>query len=151
MIETPSRKELLHKWIRVLRSEKYMQTRHVLYNGEGYCCLGVADKVCFGATFTGESDWDDEGNVVETDMFNDDLGYGETLPEIRAEKLGLDRSITVYDKNNMEKFAVKEGVNIPQSTMYEGSREMVLTALNDTGFTFAQIADFLEFMGWDRG
>lgn len=29
-------------WITALRSGKYQQTKHVLQDNEGYCCLGVA-------------------------------------------------------------------------------------------------------------
>lgn len=37
-------------WIEALESNKYPQTRFKLFNGKGYCCLGVAEKI-----FTGES------------------------------------------------------------------------------------------------
>jgi len=30
------------KWVKVLRSEKYKQTKKVLKDEKGYCCLGVA-------------------------------------------------------------------------------------------------------------
>ena len=37
-------------WIEALESNKYPQARFKLFNGKGYCCLGVAEKI-----FTGES------------------------------------------------------------------------------------------------
>lgn len=32
-------------WIEALESNKYPQARFKLFNGKGYCCLGVAEKV----------------------------------------------------------------------------------------------------------
>lgn len=34
-------------WMAALRSNKFHQTRHVLTSPLGYCCMGVAGKVCF--------------------------------------------------------------------------------------------------------
>lgn len=34
--------ELRRKWVEALRSGKYEQTKGHLYDGKGYCCLGVA-------------------------------------------------------------------------------------------------------------
>lgn len=34
----------IKKWVRALRSGKYKQTRLVLQDKQGYCCLGVACK-----------------------------------------------------------------------------------------------------------
>lgn len=42
--------ELKQKWIAALESGEYKQARKVLYDGEGYCCLGVLCRVA-GATF----------------------------------------------------------------------------------------------------
>ncbi len=35
-------KKDIRKWVKALRSGKYSQTKEVLENKEGYCCLGVA-------------------------------------------------------------------------------------------------------------
>lgn len=35
------KKEIADKWIKALKSGKYKQTKAVLHNKEGYCCLGV--------------------------------------------------------------------------------------------------------------
>lgn len=35
----------IKKWVEALRSGKYKQTKHILNNDSGYCCLGVACKV----------------------------------------------------------------------------------------------------------
>ena len=39
------------KWVKALRSGEYKQTKGVLYNGKGYCCLGVLCKIT-GEEFT---------------------------------------------------------------------------------------------------
>lgn len=39
-----SRKEFV-KWIKALRSDKFLQGRHQLQSRDGYCCLGVACEV----------------------------------------------------------------------------------------------------------
>lgn len=43
--------EFKEKWIAALRSGEYKQTEKYLYDGYGYCCLGVACKI------TGTEDW----------------------------------------------------------------------------------------------
>ena len=35
-------KRQFRKWIQALRSGKYNQTRYILHDSQGYCCLGVA-------------------------------------------------------------------------------------------------------------
>ena len=37
--------DLKQKWISALRSGEYKQARLCLFNGEGYCCLGVLCKI----------------------------------------------------------------------------------------------------------
>ena len=41
----PSAKSLLKKWVSALRSGKYKQCESTLYDGKGYCCLGVLGEV----------------------------------------------------------------------------------------------------------
>lgn len=38
-------KKVKVKWLKALRSGKYRQARHKLYDGKGYCCLGVLCRV----------------------------------------------------------------------------------------------------------
>lgn len=40
--KTKLRKEFVTKWVEALRSGEYDQINSSLYDGEGYCCLGVA-------------------------------------------------------------------------------------------------------------
>lgn len=37
--------ELKRKWVKALRSGKFAQTKEKLYDGKGYCCLGVLCRV----------------------------------------------------------------------------------------------------------
>lgn len=36
------------RWIRALRSGRYKQSQGRLYDGEGFCCLGVLEYAVFG-------------------------------------------------------------------------------------------------------
>lgn len=45
---TKTRKEWQDEWIAALRSGDYKQSQHELYDGNGYCCLGVAYKLFHG-------------------------------------------------------------------------------------------------------
>lgn len=38
-------KENIRKWVDALRSDKYKQTKKTLFDGRGYCCLGVACEI----------------------------------------------------------------------------------------------------------
>jgi hypothetical protein len=38
-------KQIKTKWLKALRSGRYKQTQNNLYDGKGYCCLGVLAKV----------------------------------------------------------------------------------------------------------
>lgn len=39
------KQDIAKKWVKALRSGKYKQTKEVLFNGTGYCCLGVLCEV----------------------------------------------------------------------------------------------------------
>lgn len=36
------------KWLKALRSGDYQQAQNTLFDGKGYCCLGVLQQVCDG-------------------------------------------------------------------------------------------------------
>jgi hypothetical protein len=38
--------KLKAKWVKALRSGEYEQAHRALYNGAGFCCLGVLGVVC---------------------------------------------------------------------------------------------------------
>src|ERR1700746_4178083 len=64
-------KDVAEKWVAALRSGKYKQAKNHLYDGEGYCCLGVlAKELGFefkpGSTARGNDAWmcDGEWSVL---------------------------------------------------------------------------------------
>lgn len=136
----------LGKWVNALRSGEYKQGKEALFDGEGYCCLGVADRVCFGAEFQREPDssawWDDKHNVG-------------TLDDARTKALHLDMEIGEKEEAIITEYLERN--KIPHSRhgdfdyMVGDSRQNVLISLNDGGCTFEQIADIIEACGWDKG
>ena len=75
-------------WVKALRSGQYQQTKDVLRDDSGYCCLGVACDVYHKTTGKGEwkkNEWDEHGFVVP-----DVWRMEETqLPECVCDWLGL--------------------------------------------------------------
>lgn len=113
--------EIKAKWIEALRSGNYAQTRDgVLYDGEGYCCLGVlCDVVGLKPEYNEERDhWyvHDKG-----------LRDYEVLPEHLAERLGL----TICG-------------DLPEKVWFDGKEFADLAHLNDRGADFNFIADVIE-------
>lgn len=107
------------KLVKALRSGKYKQCEHQLHNPDdnSYCCLGVACKISRLGKF--------EGNVffVKTDR---------------------DKATTVLPTKVRQWL----GWNSNQGTAYVDTdvrnQNLWLSQLNDQGFTFDQIADFIE-------
>lgn len=143
-------KELYRKWLQALRSEKYTQIDGRLYDGTGYCCLGVADKVCFNATFRPAVRLNGD---IRTGTFQDDKGMDGRLYNKRSDALQLNKYIMRRDVEMAHN-------NPPDSIPYlteeledsmHASREDFLIDLNDKGYSFEQIADVIEVCQWDRG
>jgi hypothetical protein len=91
------------EWIEALESGEYDQARHSLYEvGVGYCCLGVACKVVFGAPEDAMANMGDPseagyylelGNVPEecfVGMFGVDDDGNVALPEEWIDPDGVD-------------------------------------------------------------
>lgn len=109
------------KWIEALRSGKYNQAREILYNGEGYCCLGILCDI------SGLGKWTEDREYINT--FGDDSSL-TTLPEFVFTAMGF------YESNPIP----LQGMNL-DIRKGDGS----LAELNDNGFTFSQIADIIEY------
>lgn len=66
--------ELKATWIAALRSGAYQQCRRLLYDGKGFCCLGVEFHACHGfrppANFSAGADGEDTGCFVLPDDKN---------------------------------------------------------------------------------
>lgn len=104
------------KWVAALRSGEYSQTKGMLTDGAGYCCLGVACELAFRAGVVGR------GHEVYFDSFGT---FNAVLPPSVRQWLGL---------------ALEDG----ELTGYEDGSDR-LTDLNDGAeYTFEQIADVIE-------
>jgi len=116
-------KEARRLWVAALRSSKYSQTKHVLHDDLGFCCLGVACEV-FNELRPGVLDItkapksEDPSGLVHYD------GYADTLPQEVMSFFSLASDNGSYKDD--------EGVG--------GS----LAEDNDNGLTFSQIADIIE-------
>jgi hypothetical protein len=60
------KRDIAEKWIAALRSGEYEQTFGKLFDGTGYCCLGVLCKV-LGYEFSSQANVDGSHHVVGTD------------------------------------------------------------------------------------
>lgn len=59
-------KKIAMKWARALESGKYHQTKNKLFNGKGYCCLGVLCKITgFKFQKDEEGNYQCEGGEIE--------------------------------------------------------------------------------------
>jgi hypothetical protein len=117
------KKAFAMKWAKALRSGKYKQTKNVLFDGEGYCCLGVACIVA-GAKFEKRKD-------------NDSQHYGGQYYYVVNDDDSED------DKVLPDKIMKKMGMKTPEGT-YNTNKSLALTGLNDDGKSFNKIADFIE-------
>jgi len=110
------------KWLGYLRGGEFKQTKSTLKDSEGFCCLGVLCQ-------------------LHADMHPDgcDLGFHEngsggfsylgvpgTLPPQVQEWAGI-------------------GHTNPEVVVNRKGRDLSLAMLNDSGFTFDQIADVIEY------
>lgn len=104
------------KWLAALRSGEYKQTRDVLRDDDGFCCLGVLCDL--HAQETGMQ-WGEAGGVNLIYPYGDSR---ETLPAVVAEWADL------YDGDPA----------IP------GRDFKTLGGLNDAGYSFTELADIIE-------
>lgn len=113
-------------WVAALRSGKYKQGMASLHRDDKYCCLGVACDVYRKETKKGKwlSSPEHQGHVFRADNAGDErYGY---LPRAVAAWFGMPKPITDdMDENDL-------------------SFEYRLTSLNDSGKSFAEIADVIE-------
>lgn len=121
---TPEQIDLNKRWIEALESGEYKQTKNFLYDGVGYCCLGVACKVA-GREFTQVNDyWKIDGE-------------GALLPYDVMDELGL------YENNGLDEnhYDIRPGVESGEVPLLYDS----LTTLNDLGgHDFKQIAQVIR-------
>jgi hypothetical protein len=119
---TPNQKQ----WITALRSGDYTQGQGHLHTNRGFCCLGVATKefLTSGVDINASS-----GGDKTIWAYN---GEQEMAPDHVMDALGL---ICPNGTN-------KAQMNLPAG--YDEDDSLMLTAMNDNGKTFEQIADIIE-------
>ena len=120
--------ENARRWVKALRSRDFQQGVGKLFDGERYCCLGVACEL-----FWKETPLDCRWEPFSLNIDDKTVGYtfhGEVsvLPEKVREWLGLNFVDGQFD-------------NLPDGCYEDG---MTLIRLNDEAWTFKQIADFME-------
>ncbi len=121
--------ELQEKWLAELESGKHKQAKRYLFDGCGYCCLGVACRFVFGiepsAKEHSDKKWfQTESNVLPHPISNE-LGLFSSAGDLRQDLRQIFKEVIE-----------KEGFFNPNSVYSPIS----LAAYNDTGATFAQIA-----------
>lgn len=130
---TQEQKDLLKRWVKALRSGKYKQTRDVLHDSEGFCCLGVLCDV-LNEDVQGQWRWGENGQ----DFLVAGGASSTDLPFPIVEKYGLKTSeVTFHVTDEMR-------AKLPTKLAHAPSI-LTFIRLNDTyNLTFDEIADLIE-------
>lgn len=112
------KKEIAKIWINALKSGKYGQTKGVLKSDNGYCCLGVLCQISKLGEFK---------QLIGNDIISFVLPSGNmSCSSLPSEVLGwADMADELGNFNESDSFST-------------------LSLLNDSGKTFAEIADIIE-------
>lgn len=105
------------KWLTALRSGEFKQEQSTLQRDGGYCCLGLLEQVISGDCETGglpSIEWLDANGITFRGVFGRNPGVECDLLE------------------------VDDAEQLPFG------RNTSLSSLNDSGYTFTEIADALE-------
>lgn len=112
--------------VAALRSGRYSQTQKTLREGDAFCCLGVACDI------SGVGSWD------EHDVYLVDSARATHLLPIEvSEYFGLETNGGSFGPDEVR---WREGLS-PRMQKY---LILDLAVLNDEGWSFEQIADFIE-------
>lgn len=139
--------EFYAAWLAALRSGEYEQGRGCLSDNGKFCCLGVA---CDIAVKQEMGVWRTVGGCItfvdetmDTDLYNlHDRSNSGTLTRGLAELLGTGEVGEFTVEHIGDVVRDSDGLIAPGENR---GLEHWLTALNDEGFTFAQIADLIEY------
>jgi hypothetical protein len=125
------------KLVAALRSGEYKQTQGCLRQDDSFCCLGVATDLYIKDTDDGE--WENHNNSTLYTFKN----------EREWEKYSLVKSIKDYfgfrDYDPEIETLFYRGGEKAYLDYQVGSVRVTLASLNDSGFTFDQIADVIEY------
>lgn len=134
-LATPSRVELLKTWAQALRSEEYEQDGGNLKTLRGYCCLGVANEVCFGTTW--------ETSQTGRD-FRDDEKQRKYLGASKCSMLGLPSEIGAERARRWQRILNSHGID--NEVAPEDSSQSFLAEINDSRTPFSVIAEIIDDM-----
>lgn len=109
-------KKVAKQWVEALRSGKYKQGELFLCEDEKYCCLGVLNEL--------HPELDLAGGLVSS-LYN-------------YKRIGLDSSHGLLSNSANCDFNSYSGI-VNTSTF-----DLSLSMLNDSGYTFDEIADIIE-------
>jgi hypothetical protein len=142
--------EFIKEWTAELRSGEREQTSGYLTKidkdgNRSFCCLGVAEDMLCQRGLETSKIWTEENEEIPAQV-----AYGEqestgVLTEEAAAFIGIE---TLYSESNA---ASNPTVRLPQVEDYHDDQEQMLpeivslAELNDSGFTFSQIADVIDY------
>ena len=102
-----TRKQVVKRWIKALRSGKYAQTTKKLRDNQGFCCLGV---LCDLASKDGGNQWVDQGGRY---VYGTRIG---ALPDNIQNFIFTDdytlKSIDLIDLNDEKQYTFAEIANV---------------------------------------
>ncbi len=127
------KEEIAREWIKRLRSREIKQLKQHLGNSAGErCCLGVLSDIAV------------ENKIVNVDKGFDTYRYtGHLYTSVTS----LIKPIVDWadiNKNNIISNNVKLPFHVREDEFNEVGEFPTLALLNDSGFTFDQIADIIE-------
>lgn len=131
---TAQQKKLLDGWLELLRSGKYSQAREVLKMEEGHCCLGIAAEFILEIPYRHQ---ESDGFVFQG--VDGSYSVYALLDDRQASFMGLNKELTQFETSY---FYDKNG-SVPDT------RQIALAHMNDKGYSFADIADTVEELGWN--
>lgn len=118
--------EYAKKWVEALKSGEYKQIRDFLHTKEGYCCLGVACEI-----FKDVCNLNKEENSYGIWSYN---GNDCFLPK---------EVVNLLELNN-EEGRFRESLKMKRSNNHRYYTVYSLSEMNDDGFSFNEIAKFIE-------
>lgn len=119
---TPAKARKL--WSKALRSGNYKQTKGKLHDEIGYCCLGVGCAVY--------------------QQYVGDLAV-VVSPHDSRQFLRYDDEATILPQKVQKWLGISSHGHLIQDEIIDGRSHHALTTLNDdAGFTFTQVADFID-------
>lgn len=126
--------EIKAQWLTALRGGEYTQGRNYLRNCDGeFCCLGVLSDLAVKGdeSFSWNQEYEGDAYYVkhESDMLN-----RHYLPEVVADWAGLD-----------ETFSGQGIIETRHYNRHGKPLRISLSGLNDSGLTFEQIADVIDY------